>query len=107
MRPLVTVQAYLNGQGRTLSHPFAFLVIAATLSVLIVNLFGDSFWLEFRKTVATGAEQWLNLQQIQRFQDFWVTLFGVLPYWMLLYSLPIALLLRLFFLRRDHTLAEI
>lgn len=107
VRPQATVQAYLSGQRRTLSHPFAFLLIATTLSVLSINLFGAAFWVEFRKTVAIDAERWLNPAQIERFQDFWVMLFGILPYWMLLYSLPIALLLRLFFLRRDYTLAEI
>lgn len=107
VHPRQTIQAYLDGQRRTLSHPFALLAIVATLSVLSVSFYGDTFWAAFRTTVAASAEQWLNPAQLERFKDFWVMLFGVLPYWMLIYSLPTALLLRALFPRQSVTVAEL
>lgn len=107
VRPRETVQAYLDGQRKKLSHPFAFLLIAATLSVLSVNLFGESFWIEFRSAVSAGVTHMLNPAQVLRFQDYWVMLFGILPYWMLIYSFPTALLVKLFFRRSGFTLAEL
>lgn len=107
VRPGHTIQAYLDGQRKKISHPFAFLLVATTLSVLSTYLFGSEFWAEFRETVALGAEQRLNPEQLERFKAFWVALFGFMPYWMLAFSFPSAVLLRAFFPSRDRTLAEL
>lgn len=107
VRPGVTIQAYLDGQRKKISHPFAFLLVGTTLSVLSTYLFGSAFWAEFRETVALGAERSLNPEQIEKFKDFWVALFGLMPYWMLAFSFPSAVLLRAFFPSRDRTLAEL
>ena len=105
IRPQTTIQSWLDGRRKHYMHPFALLLICATASVLAIQMLGDSFWTEFRNTMATFSGI-ADLEAKTRFARFYETAYTLMPYWMLLFCLPIAVSLRLMFPRRGTSVAE-
>ena len=104
-RPKTTIQGWLDGRRKHFMHPFALLLICATASVLSIQILGDSFWVEFRNTMA-GFSKIADPDDQARFVRFYETAFTLMPYWMLLFCLPIAVSLRLMFPRSGKSVAE-
>lgn len=103
--PRPTIQGWLDGRRKHYLHPFALLLVTATLSVLMLQLFGESFTTEFRATMAqmSGLR---NEVARERFADFWEMSYSLMPYWMLFFVLPVAALLRVLFPKRGYSTAE-
>ncbi len=106
IRPQTTIQGWLDGRRKHYMHPFALLLICATASVLAIQILGDSFWTEFRNTMAAYSGI-ADPEDRARFVRFYETAYTLMPYWMLLYCLPIAISLRLMFPRRGTSVAEL
>jgi hypothetical protein len=105
--PRATIQAYLDGRRRQFAHPFTLLLVVATLSLLSTHLMGERFWLEFDRVIAQQASALHDQpQRLQRFLAFYRFLFAALPYWMLLFTLPLAVLMRAMFPRTPLRIAE-
>jgi len=104
--PQTTLRAYFAGRRRYYTHPFALLVIAATIYLLVTGLFKDADWQEFHRALSTDAVEAMSASQRDRFIAFYRTMRSGLPYLMLLLTLPGAWLVRLCFPRRGHTVAE-
>jgi hypothetical protein len=104
--PQTTLRAYFAGRRRRFTHPFALLVISATIYLLVTSLFKESDWQEFHRALGTDAVEAMSVAQRERFIAFYRTMRSGLPYLMLLLTLPGALLMRWCFPRRDHTVAD-
>jgi hypothetical protein len=104
--PQTTLLSYFSGRRRRYTHPFALLVIAATIYLLVTSLFREADWQEFHRALSTDAVEAMSAGQRERFIVFYRTMRSGLPYLMLLLTLPGALLLRGCFPRRGHTVAE-
>lgn len=104
--PQATLQEYFSGRRRRYTHPFALLVVAATLYLLVTSLFDDNQWQEFHRALATDAVQAMTAAQRERFVAFYRVMRSGLPYLMGLLTLPGAVLVRGCFPRRGHTVAE-
>jgi hypothetical protein len=104
--PQATLSAYFAGRRRRYTHPFALLVIAATIYLLVTSLFAENDWQEFHRALGTDAVEAMSAAQRERFIAFYRTMRSGLPYLMLLLTLPGALFVRGCFPRRGHTVAE-
>jgi len=104
--PRTTITGWFDGKRRTYMHPFALLLICATLSLLSVQFFGDAFWQDFKATMAeiSGIQ---NPVMRERFATFYGHAFALMPYWMMLFCFPLALCLRVLFPKRGYTIAEL
>ena len=105
LRPQATIQGWLDGRRKHFMHPFALLLICATASVLTIQILGDSFWNEFRTTMAAFSKI-DDAEAKARFASFYESAYMLMPYWMLVFCLPIAVSLRLMFPRRGKSVAE-
>jgi hypothetical protein len=104
--PQTTLRCYFAGRRRCYTHPFALLVVVATIYLLATSLFKDSDWQEFHRALSTDAVEAMSAAQRERFIAFYRTMRSGLPYLMLLLTLPGALFVRACFPRRGHTVAE-
>lgn len=104
--PTRIIRPFLQGVRRTYTHPFTLLLLLGTLNVLASSGLQPDFLAQFKTMMAGLAPSELNTAQQQRFLDFYLRLFNLLPYWMLLFTLPTALLLRLFRYRATLHSAE-
>jgi hypothetical protein len=104
--PQTTLRGYFSGRRRRYTHPFALLVIAATIYLLVTSLFREADWQEFHRALNTDAVEAMSTGQRERFIAFYRTMRSGLPYLMLLLTLPGAVLVRSCFPRRGHTVAE-
>ena len=104
--PQTTLRSYLAGRRRRYTHPFALLVIAATIYLLATGLFKDADWQEFHRALSTDAVEAMSAAQRDRFIAFYRTVRSGLPYLMLLLTLPGVLFVRACFPRRGFTVAE-
>ncbi len=105
-RPQQVIRAFNAGKRRFYTHPFTYLILVSTVSLLLANLIGDNFWNEYRRTMMNYSGHNLDLVKRKHFADFYVLLLSLLPYWMLVFTLPLALLMKLFFPKRGFTTAE-
>lgn len=103
--PRATIQAWLDGRRKHYLHPFGALLVVATLTVLLLQVFGDAFWAEFRTTMGQMSGLKDDVPR-ERFVRFYELSYALMPYWMLLFVLPVAGLLRVLFPRRGYTVAE-
>src|SRR6202008_1341352 len=104
--PQTMLRCYFAGQRRRYTHPFALLVIAATVYLLVTSLFAETDWQEFHRALNNDAVAAMTAAQRERFIAFYRTMRSGLPYLMLLLTLPGAWFVRLCFPRRGHTVAE-
>jgi hypothetical protein len=104
--PQMTLRSYFAGRRRRYTHPFALLVIAATIYLLATSLFKEADWQEFHRALSTDAVEAMSAAQRERFVVFYRTMRSGLPYLMLLLTLPGALFVRVCFPRQGHTVAE-
>ncbi len=105
-RPSRVLSAFFAGQRLHFTHPFTLLLISATLSLLASNSYGEIFWQEFRAQMIQYAGPAKSARYQTAFADFYLWLMSALPYWLLLFSLPIGAIVRVAFPRRRITIAE-
>lgn len=107
IRPRQVMQAFINGQRRYYTHPFTYMLLVGALMLLLLNLvYGDSFWQPFRQAMLRQAGDELSALQKQRYADFHALIYGFMPYWLMLFTLPQAALMRVLFWRRADTVAN-
>ncbi|TXI94779.1 MAG: DUF3667 domain-containing protein, partial [Burkholderiaceae bacterium] len=105
-QPKTVVDSFIAGIRRRYTHPFTFLLLVSTVSILLANLIGDEFWNQYRATMIRYAASGLAPAQQKTFADFYAFLLSMLPYWMLFFTLPLAYILKICFPRRRTTIAE-
>jgi len=105
--PSKVLLAFFAGQRRHYTHPFSYMLLIGTLAVLLASIAGESFWLEFKQMMAAYPGKQLTGDTLQRYLDFYVTLYKLLPYWTFLSTLPMAALSWLIQRQRGYHLAEL
>lgn len=105
-QPAAVFAAFLRGQRLSYTHPLPFLVAIATLSVLLSHLFGDAYFDLYRAKMLEQVNRSLSPARAALYAQLNVWLGLSMPYWMLIFSLPAAGLMRLLFTERDFTVAE-
>lgn len=109
-QPQTLLDQVLRGQRRGYNHPFTFLLICATVSLLSIQLYDEAFWQALRDDILQrmqmGGGSRFDADHAQRFIAVYVMMMALLPYWLLLLTLPTAVAARWCFPRRGHTVAE-
>ncbi|HEX4910790.1 MAG TPA: DUF3667 domain-containing protein [Permianibacter sp.] len=109
-QPRTVLERVLSGQRQGYNHPLTFLLICATVSLLSIQLYDDAFWRLFaddvRARMQAAGRTSFDAEHAQRFIAVYSSMMALLPYWMMLQTLPSAWLSRWFFPRRGHTVAE-
>ncbi|MCV2358488.1 DUF3667 domain-containing protein [Paucibacter sp. TC2R-5] len=105
-QPQQVFKAFMQGQRLRYTHPLPFLVAIATLCVLLSHFYGDAYFDAYR--VKLLQQVWGSLSPARSALyaqlNLWLSL--SMPYWMLVFTLPSAGLLRLLFPRQGFTVAE-
>ena len=107
IRPRTMLLSYFAGRRKHFAHPFAFLLLSATVYFLITSLFDEAVWQEFHRFLSTDAARSMSDVQRNRYIDFYRSLRSSLPYLMLIATLPVAALVRLCLAQSRHTVAEL
>lgn len=105
-RPQQVIQAFLHGTRRTYTHPFTLLLLLGAATILFTNVLQPDFWQAFRQMMTATTPVQLSSAEAKRYVDFYYRLYNLLPYWMLLFTLPSALICRLLLpalAQRQHT----
>lgn len=105
-RPREVFRAFLQGQRLSYTHPLPFLVVIATLSVLASHFYGDVYFETYRARLLSQVSRSLPPQGAALYAQLNVWLSLSMPYWVLVFTLPAAGMMRLFFPKRGFTLAE-
>ncbi|MCV2352789.1 DUF3667 domain-containing protein [Paucibacter sp. B2R-40] len=105
-QPAVVFKAFLQGQRLRYTHPLPFLVAIATLSVLLGHLYGEPYFEAYRAQLLQQVSGSLPPARSALYAQLNVWLSLSMPYWMLIFTLPTAGLMRLLFPQRGFTIAE-
>lgn len=106
IRPTRVMDAFMAGRRRHYTHPFSYLLLVGAVVLMLLNLIdGDAFWNDFAEMVRPQAPTRFSDDQKARFVSFHSNLYSGLPYWLMLFTLPLAALNRLLFWRRSESVA--
>lgn len=105
-QPRVVFTAFLQGQRLTYTHPLPFLVAIATLCVIAQHFFGEAYFDAYRARLLQQVSGSLSPARAALYAQLNVWLNLSMPYWMLIFTLPAAGLVRLAFPKRGFTVAE-
>jgi hypothetical protein len=105
-QPRVVFTAFLQGQRLKYTHPLPFLVAIATLCVLARHFFGEAFFDAYRAQLLQQVSRSLSPARAALYAQLNVWLNLSMPYWMLIFTLPTAGLMRLAFPKRGFAMAE-
>lgn len=105
-QPRVVFTAFLQGQRLRYTHPLPFLVAMATLCVIARYFFGEAYFDAYRAQLLQQVSGTLSPARAALYAQLNVGLNLSMPYWMLVFTLPAAGLVRLAFPKRGFTMAE-
>ena len=105
-QPQQVFKTFLQGQRLSYTHPLPFLVVIATLSVLVSQFYGDAYFEAYRARLLQQVSGSLPPARAALYAQLNVWLSLSMPYWMLVFTLPAAALIRLLFPQRGFTVAE-
>jgi hypothetical protein len=105
-QPRTVFKTFLQGQRRTYTHPLPFLVAIATLCVLLSQFYSDAYLDVYRAKLQQQIGSNLPPARAALYAQLNVWLSLSMPYWMLIFTLPAAGLLRLAFPKRGFSVAE-
>jgi len=105
-QPAVVFKAFMQGQRLSYTHPLPFLVAIATLTVLLSHFFGDAYFDAYRAKLLQQVRGSLSPARAALYAQLNLWLSLAMPYWMLVFTLPTAGLMRGFFPQRGFTVAE-
>jgi len=105
-QPRVVFTAFLQGQRLKYTHPLPFLVAIATLCVITRHFFGEAYFDAYRAQLLQQVSGSLSPVRAALYAQLNVGLNLSMPYWMLIFTLPAAGLVRLAFPKRGFTVAE-
>ncbi len=105
-QPGLVFKAFMQGQRLSYTHPLPFLVAIATLNVLLSHFYGDVYFEVYRAQLLQQVKSSLSPARSALYAQLNVWLSLSMPYWMLVFTLPTAGLMRLLFPQRGFTVAE-
>jgi len=105
--PKQLMEHFVADKRKTYTHPFALLIATATLSFIVTATMGATFWQLFKTNLQNGNTLKFSPTQLDRYVDVFIGLNSVIPYWLLLFTLPTAFMLRLAFWRHRFNTAEL
>lgn len=105
-QPRAVFTAFLQGQRLKYTHPLPFLVAIATLCVLAQHFFGEAYFDAYRARLLQQVSGSLSPVRAALYAQLNVWLNLSMPYWMLVFTLPTAGLMRLAFPKCGFTVAE-
>lgn len=105
-QPRAVFTAFLQGQRLTYTHPLPFLVAMATLCAVARYFFAEAYLDAYRAQLLQQVSRSLSPVRAALYVQLNVGLDLSMPYWMLIFTLPAAGLVRLAFPRRGFTVAE-
>jgi hypothetical protein len=105
-QPAVVFKAFMQGQRLSYTHPLPFLVAIATLTVLLSHFFGDAYFDVYRAKLLQQVRGSLSPARAALYAQLSLWLSLAMPYWMLVFTLPTAGLMRGLFPQRGFTVAE-
>ncbi len=107
LRPTRVIEDYLNGNRERYNHPFTLLFVTATLNYLVTITWGDVFWREVRQQLEKSAQyRHFSPEQLEKAVSTIVALNSTIAYWMLLLTLPTALIMKIAFRSLRYNIAE-
>jgi hypothetical protein len=104
-QPRVVFTAFLQGQRLECTHPLPFLVAIATLCVIARHFFGEAYFDAYRAQLLQQVSRSLSPARVALYAQLNVGPNLSMPYWMLIFTLPTAGLMRLAFPKRGFTMA--
>ncbi len=105
-QPRAVFKAFMQGERLKYTHPLPFLVVIATLNVLLTHFYGEAYFDAYRAKLLQQVRGSLPAERTALYVQLNVWLSLSMPYWMLVFTLPTAGLMRLAFLERGFTVAE-
>lgn len=105
-QPGLVFKTVLGGQRLRYTSPLPFVLAIATLSVLLSQFYGEAYFEGYRLQLLHEVKNSLSPARGALYAQFNVWLSVAMPYWMPVFTLPVAGLMRLAFPKRGFTVAE-